>query len=454
MKILGLTISRTKKDKALSPVDDNRGWIRILEPFIGAWQKNVHVDFNCALSYHAVYACITLIASDIAKLRVKLVQQDNNGIWSETTNPAYSPVLRKPNDFQNRIQFWEYWILSKLTRGNTYVLKVRDNRGVVTALYVLDPCRVQVLVSDSGDVFYQLSNDPLNGIGQAAITVPAREIIHDRMNCIYHPLVGTSPIFASGIAAMQGLAIQNNQARFFMNRSMPGGIITVPGAISDDTAKRLKASWEANYSGEKSGKVAVLGDNMKFEPVAMNAVDSQLIEQLKWSAETVCSTFHVPGWKIGVSPLPAYGNVQAANVDYFSRAIHYLIEAAEECLDDGLGIGWANGTNIGVEFDTDGLLRMDTATQMTVLKDGVSAGVMAPNEARRKIDLMPVAGGDAPYLQQQNYSLEALSKRDAKDDPFSANGGKSENVQPVPVLPPPEKRIDPSRVKTLFKKAA
>lgn len=450
MKIFGLTISRANQSKAMSPVDDSRGWIRILEPFIGAWQKNVHVDFDCALSYHAVYACITLIASDIAKLRVKLVQQDANGIWIEVNNPAYSPVLRKPNEFQNRIQFWEYWILSKLTRGNAYILKRRDNRGVVTALYILDPCRVQVLVSDSGDVFYQLSNDPLNGIEQATITVPAREIIHDRMNCIYHPLVGTSPIFASGIAAVQGLAIQNNQARFFTNRSMPGGIITVPGAISDDTAKRLKASWEANYSGDKSGKVAVLGDNMKFEPVAMNAVDSQLIEQLKWSAETVCSTFHVPGWKIGVSPLPAYGNVQAANVDYFSRAVQYLIEAAELCLDDGLGMD----ANIGTEFDIDGLLRMDSVSQVASLKDAVGAAIMAPNEARKRLNYGPVAGGDAPLAQQQNYSLEALSKRDAKDDPFSANGGKSENVQPVPVLPPPEKRIDPSRVKTLFKKAA
>jgi phage portal protein BeeE len=31
---------------------------------------------------------------------------------------------------------------------------------------------------------------------------------------------------------------------------------------------------------------------------------------------------------------------------------------------------------------------------------------------------MPVAGGDSPYLQQQNYSLAALAKRDSSPDPF------------------------------------
>ncbi|ENB8525780.1 portal protein, partial [Escherichia coli] len=32
------------------------------------------------------------------------------------------------------------------------------------------------------------------------------------------------------------------------------------------------------------------------------------------------------------------------------------------------------------------------------------------------------AGGDALYLQQQNYSLEALSRRDAREDPFASSG--------------------------------
>ena len=35
----------------------------------------------------------------------------------------------------------------------------------------------------------------------------------------------------------------------------------------------------------------------------------------------------------------------------------------------------------------------------------------------------PVEGGDSPYLQQQNYSLEALAKRDAASDPFAPAGG-------------------------------
>jgi len=394
----------------LASVAESRGWFRVYESYQGAWQQNVTIDRNLVLSFHAVYACMTLIASDVAKLRVKLVKQDA-GIWTEADSPAYSPVLRKPNPWQTRIQFWEGWMLSKLMRGNAYVLKRRDARNVVVALYVLDPNRVTPMVADDGSVFYQLQTDNLAGM-PADVLVPAREIIHDRMNCLFHPLVGTSPIYASGLAAMQGMNILDSSAAFFGNRSQPGGVLTAPGSIADETATRLKETWETNFSGENAGRVAVLGDGLKYERMAMSAEESQLIEQLKWSAEVVCSTFHVPPYKIGIGQMPTYNNIQALNVEYYSQCLQSLIEAAELCLDEGLECPAGTGT----EFDTENLLRMDSVTQMQVLKEG--AGILKIDEMRAKLDKGPTEGGDAVYLQQQNYSLAALARRDAGADPF------------------------------------
>ena len=58
---------------------------------------------------------------------------------------------------------------------------------------------------------------------------------------------------------------------------------------------------------------------------------------------------------------------------------------------------------MGTEFDTENLLRMDSITLVTTIRDAVGAGVMSPNEGRAKLDLKPVKGGKSPYLQQQNY---------------------------------------------------
>ncbi len=437
----GLTISRQKATPpSATAVAENRGgWYNLIrESFAGAWQRNITIDYNSVLSYNAVYACITLIAADISKLCVELVQEDADGIWTEVDSPAYSPVLRKPNRYQNRIQFWETYILSKLMRGNVYVLKQRDNRQVVTALYVLDPNRVKVLVADDGSAWYQLSSDNLAALSEP-VTVPASEIIHDRFNCLFHPLVGTSPIFAAGMAATQGLAIQNGSAAFFGNKSQPGGVLTAPGSIDKDTADRLKEAWETKFSGDNAGRVAVLGDGLTYERMSLTAEESQLIDQLKWTAEVVCSVFHVPPYKIGLGTMPTYNNIQSLNVEYYSQCLQSLIESAELCLDEGLGIGEGvvvNGKTYGTEFDVDNLLRMDSVTQMQVLKD--SAGVAKIDEMRKRINLPKTKGGDAVYLQQQNYSLAALAKRDAQPDPFTIA-----RPTPVPMEPPAAQAQDP-----------
>ena len=440
----GLEVTR-RKAASLSPVGDSRGswWPLIREPYTGAWQRNDEWTVDTVLAHHAVYACVTLIANDIGKLRPKLVQQDSDGIWSETTNPSFSPVLKKPNTYQNRIQFFEWWSISKLSRGNTYVLKEKDSRGVVRRLHLLDPSRVTVLVAPDGSVFYALQSDNLAGMEQDNPTVPASAIIHDRMNCLFHPLVGISPLFAAGLAANTGLNIQKNSSGFFANGSNPSGILTAPVPIDEDTAKMLSERWNRMYTGKQSGRVAVLGNSLKFEPLRMTAVDSQLIDQLKWTADIVCSAFHVPPFKAGFGTAPTYQNGELWNAMYYSDCLQSHIEQIELALDEGLGLDVAKGgKTLGVELDLEALLRMDTATQVQTLTAAVKGTVMAPNEARRKMDLKPLPGGDTVYMQQQNYSLAALDARD-RENPLS------KPPEPPSPDPTPPSEPDPTLAFTL-----
>lgn len=458
MQLLGLQISKAVptvegvpvEEKAVAPQPSAAlapasgswlwpfGWIR--EAFSGAWQRNIATPVADVLTFGAVFSCVTLIATDIAKMHLGLIEEQSDGTAKRVTNPSYTPVLRKPNHFQLRIMFIMQWVISKLTWGNTYVLKERNNRGGegsgnVVAMYVLDPSRVQVLVAPNGDVYYALADDVLAGLKQGIPAIPASEIIHDVMYPLYHPLIGISPIHACGLAAIQGLRIQTNSAKFFANGAALGGVLTAPGAISDETARRLKEFWENKYVGaENVGKVAVLGDGLKFEAMTMKSTDAQLIEQLKWTAENVCTCYHVPAYKIGVGTPPAFNNIEALDQQYYSQCLQILIECIEALLDEGLGIKAPQST----EFDLDDLLRMDTSTLIDVQAKGVGAGLVSPNEGRRKLGLPPVVGGATPYLQQQNYSLAALDARDR------AQPAPSDTPKPAAELPneEPDSEID------------
>ena len=93
MRLFGFEIARIKQYSGdlLTPIyGANRGgWFPIInEPFTGAWQRNIALTGESLLAYHAIYACIDRIASDIAKCRIRLVEQDANMIWTEVTSSA------------------------------------------------------------------------------------------------------------------------------------------------------------------------------------------------------------------------------------------------------------------------------------------------------------------------------------------------------------------------------
>lgn len=446
MRVFGLDVTWRKKaaggDLITHFPAPSAWWPIIRESFGGAWQRGVVTPVEDAMVHPTFWACVARIAADTSKVRPKLVKETDDGINVEVTKSPYSPVLDTPNHYQNRIEFFTYWIISKVTRGNAYALKERDNRGIVTALYLLDPMRVRPMVTPRGEVYYSIQQDVLAGVDEASIVVPAREIIHDKGVAPYHPLCGVSPIYAASGPIRQALTIQNNATKLFQNGSTLGGILTGPANLSEADAKKFEDYWAANYAGqENSGKVPYLGGGLKYEkPTAMTYVDSQLIEQQNWIDLKVCAVLGVPPFMVGVGPLPSYNNVEALFLIYYAQCLQSYFEALELCLTKGLEL---DDVGYEVEFDTDALDRMDSVQKMDAATKGVVGGVYSPNEARAKFNLKPVKGGDTPYLQQQNFSLAALDARDKAGPPPPSSTVPSPAALPAaPDGQPKPKAID------------
>jgi HK97 family phage portal protein len=431
MRLFGFEIKR--EQKSLSQVPVSRGWWPLIrEPSTGAWQRNQEERLESLLQYPTLYACVSRITTDIGKLPFQVKSKDSQGIWKVVESGTFSPVLRRPNHYQTQQQFREGWILSKLLQGNTYVLKERDNRGVVVHEYILDPCRVMPLVSDSGEVFYQLYTDNLNQLpeGEGQLVVPASEIIHDRCIAPFHPLIGLPPIAAAHWPALKDMRILRISSEFFANNAQPSGILSAPAAISDSTADRLKTYWNENFTGSNAGKVAVVGDGLSFVSLAAKSVDAQMVEQLRYSDEQICQPFGIPPFKVGIGSIPAGMKVDDINQLYYSDALQTHIEAMENLLDDGLGVRMP----LAVELDLWPLLRMDPAKQADYHSKLVSGSIEAINEARNSFNLPGLDGGDTVYMQQQDFPLDQV-----RDNVLPANMPAPE---PAPVVEPSDDDIE------------
>lgn len=430
MRIFGFEIRRASMGRG--------GWYPVVrEPFTGAWQRNMEWRLDTVMAHPTVYACVTLIAGDIAKLRPRLVELRGD-VWREVEGQSpFAAVLRRPNHFQTHLQFKENWIISKLFYGNTYVLLERDAARRIRAMYVLDPNRVRPLVTPDGRVIYQLSADNLAGIEESP-GVPAEDIIHDRMPTLFHPLTGIPPLFAAGGPAAMGLEIQGSSRDFFQHGATPSGILTSPEVIPPEKAKEMAERWNARFGPNGPGGVAVLGFGMNYQPMRMTSVDAQLVEHLKWSDEAICRAFRVPGFKVGVGQMPTYQNGELLNQRYYDDCLQRHIEGWEELMDQAFGFSTlTEGRQLGVELDLDGLLRMDSATQMDTLVKGTRGSVLTPNEARQKIDLPPLEGGDTIYLQHQDYPMEQVFNRTDLEAPAEPAATEPE--------PPAEAEPDPAR---------
>ena len=369
------------------------------EPFAGAWQANKECWGPQGI-FSAVYACIAIIAGDVAKLPPRIRQRHPNGSKTDHDNHPAARVLFYPNKYQTRVDFWGHFMSSCLFTGNTYVYLVRDERGIVSEMHILDPRRVRVLMADDGSVFYQIGQERLAELLGTDV-IPSRDILHHRLLTLNHPLVGLTPLYAAGVSAMTGQTIQQNSYAFFANMSRASGVLTAPGKISPDLATRLKSEWDQNFRGGQMGRTAVLGEGMKWEPLTISAADAQLIEQLRWSVEDVARCFRVPTYMLTDASKVSFKNAEQLARNYYSQTLQYHIESIESRID----VAFDLKDDIYCEFDLAALLRMELDARMVAYREGITSGVLTINEARRMEELPPKAGGDEPLVQTQYRPL-------------------------------------------------
>src|SRR5690625_5008204 len=73
----------TTPNNQKSYVPNDGAWRRIIarEPYAGAWQRNDELKMADGLAYPTVFACVTRIAEDIAKMPLRYESKDSAGIY-------------------------------------------------------------------------------------------------------------------------------------------------------------------------------------------------------------------------------------------------------------------------------------------------------------------------------------------------------------------------------------
>lgn len=410
----------------------------IREPFTGAWQRNISEAAAMGPNVYAnsaVFTCTNIISSDISILPVQVLRVNPaDGIREEHRfHPAWL-LMQQPNSYQTTLQFIQQYLTSKLTNGNTYVLLLRDARTVINEMHVLNPSRVQPLTADDGSIFYKIGKDVLAGVEE--ITVPARDMLHDRAMTLWHPLVGMSPLFAAGMSAMMAGRMQMASEQFFANMARSSGVLIAPGKIDPVVARKLQTEWEANYSGHGLGRTAVLSNGLDYKPMTISAADSEMVSQLRWTIEDIARVYRVPQYMVGEMSKATYRNSEQMSRDYFRQCLAYHIRAFEQCFTKAFGM--APGTE--VVFDLSDMFRMEADVRFANHQISLNSGFKSINEVRWDEDMPPVPGGDEPRVQMQYVPLSQANVPPPASTPAPAPPPPA--AEPAPSPPAPKKQLE------------
>jgi HK97 family phage portal protein len=191
------------------------------------------------------------------------------------------------------------------------------------------------------------------------------------------------------------LVMAEHQARLFANGAKPSGLLKYAGPkLSDEVFKRLKASWEALYSGgDNAGKTAILEGGWSFDQMAFTSVDAQFLELRKLAATEIGKAFRVPGTLVGDLDRGTWRNIEELNRQFVTMCLLPWGEVWTNALARTL-LTPAERDDLYIELIPDDLMRGDIAARFTAYRQAAGGSWLTPNEVRRRENLPAIDGGD------------------------------------------------------------
>lgn len=344
--------------------------------------SGVSVSDASAMRVAAVYACVRVIAEDIAKLRPSVWRKLPDGSRVEATEHPLYTILDRPHRLLSTVRFLMAMGSALGFRGNAIAVILRDARGRATGLWPVHPGSVSIYEAVDGTLFYAISRRTTleNAVlRDKPMMVPDYDIVHVQ-GLTFDGIVGLSPLAQIREDIGIALAGQRMSGRMMRNGAQIGGVLKHPGKLTDQgVIDRLRSSWNQRNAGvDNAGGTVILEEGMSFEKLGMTSVDAQFLEQRKLTIEDIARAFRIPLHMIGVLDRMTNNNVEALTRSYYDQALCPLLEAFEAEFKRAFNLP----PEIYVEFDVKRLLRADFKARQEGNRVQFQSGALMPNEWR------------------------------------------------------------------------
>jgi HK97 family phage portal protein len=362
-------------------------WIRGGEPTAAG----VAVNPESAMRLAAVYACVRVIAEDVAKVPLHLYRRLPGGGRDRADDRPAARVLRRPNAMQTGMEMRETMTAHAVLRGAGYGEIIENRAGDATGIVPLDPARTTQLLDGMGREMGFRTTRPDGTVD----TLPASRVLYLR-GLSLDGVTGCSPVtyhretIGLGHAALQMGARQlANDIGGSVFLQAPDGFAFKDAESRQNHVKALK-EWATGKN-----KYAPIPLEWGFRPVrvAMTNEDAQYIEGRKLTRSEIAAIFRVPPHKIGDLEKATFSNIEHQAIEYVVDTLLSWYRRWELRLDAAL-LSEEEQEVYFFEHLVDGLLRGDIKARYEAYQIGRNIGTLSRNDVRRFENQNPLSAAD------------------------------------------------------------
>lgn len=333
---------------------------------------------------------VSFLSRNIAQLGLHVFRRVSDIDRERVADHPLSKLLARPNPYVTTYDLVEALVSDLAIYDSAAWLKVKGKADSNPALLRLNPAK---LVVEGKNEF------AVEGFTYGRKQLRPEDVVYFHGYSPDDNRVGVSPMETLRQILAEDHEAAKYREQLWRNGARTAGYLERPAGAPQWTAegkRRFREGWQAQYTGDgaRAGGTPILEDGMRYVAAATSPRDAQYIEARKLTREEVTAAYHIPLTLVGLLDNATYSNISEQHKMLYQDTLGPWLNMIQQELALQLIPDFDTSGEVYAEFNISEKLRGSFEEQSSQLQTATGAPYMTRNEARARLNLPQIDGGD------------------------------------------------------------
>lgn len=343
-------------------------------------------------------AVVDFLANSIAQLPLNVYRRNDETDRERDRTSDAAKLLWRPNEDQTGYEFIRALATEYFVFGTVYVWLIPDAESPSKWQMRIIPSE-WITTTKSKNAYSSQSITVVAGPSGVAVEIPRTEFVQFKTYSPGSPGGYISPLSGLRQTLQEQIEAGNFRRELWHSSGRLNAQILRPANVQpwDEETRRkfveaFRESWGSG--GNKAGSIPLLEDGMEIKPFQTSFKESQWMESVKLSRESVAAAYGVNPSLIWHSDTQTYASSKDNARALYAECLGPVLQMIQQRINSFLLPMVGADPDTYVEFDLTEKLKGSFEERASILQAAVGGPWMTRNEARADNNLPPVEGGD------------------------------------------------------------